>query len=102
MNNTNIKHTNAWVNVEYDVVKKVKTSKHERKIVNEMIKDVRKCFNRESNFWTNQQVLCIREVFRGVVVKSWVALPLEGMNFSKCDKILVRKAVELNSACWRE
>ena len=36
-----------------DVVKKVKTSTHERKIVNEMIKDVKNYFNRESNFWTN-------------------------------------------------
>ena len=74
----------------------------ERKIVNEMINDVRKYFNKESNYWTNQQVIGMREVFRRVVVKFWVALPLESVNFSKYNKILVRKAVELYSSCWRE
>ena len=53
-----------------------------------MIKDIRKLFNRERNVWTNHQVLGMRQVFRGVAVKIWVALPLERM-FSEC----VRK-------CW--
>ena len=48
------------------VMKKVKASTHERKIVNEMVKDVIKCFNKENHFWTNQQALDMREVFRGV------------------------------------
>ena len=43
----------------------------------------------------------MRKVFRGVVVKSWVALPLEIIKVSK-NKKLVREAVELHSACWRE
>ena len=53
-----------------DVVKKAKSSTHERKIVNEIIKYVGKCFNEESNLWTNQQVLGMIEVFRGLCVKS--------------------------------
>ena len=36
-----------------NVVKKVNVSTHESKIVNEMIKDVRKHFDKENNFWTN-------------------------------------------------
>ena len=52
-----------------DAVKKAKASTCERKIVNGMIKDARKHFNRESNFWTNNQVLVMREVFREIVVK---------------------------------
>ena len=80
----------------------VKASKYERKIVNEMIKKVRKYFNRESNFCTNQQVLGMREVFRGVVVKSWVYLPLEKIKFSKHNEKLVRKAVNLHSECRKE
>ena len=95
-----------WVNqlnkkLNYEV-KKLKASAYERKIVNKIIKDVRKQFNRESIFWTNQQVLGMREFFRGVVIKSWVTLPLERIKFSKHDKILVREAVELCSAYWRE
>ena len=66
-----------------------------------MIKNVRKYFNREINFWTNQQVLGMREVFRGVVVKSWIELPLQIITFSKYNIILAREEVELHSACWR-
>ena len=47
-----------------DAVNKVKVSTHERKIVNEMIKDVRKHFNRDIIFLTTQQVLGMREVFQ--------------------------------------
>ena len=52
-----------WVNqlnkkLNYEV-KKLKASAYERKIVNKIIKDVRKQFNRESIFWTNKKVcLC--------------------------------------------
>ena len=42
------------------------------------------------------------EVFRGVVVKSWVALPLERIKFRVHDKIVIHEAVELCSECWRE
>ena len=43
----------------------------------------------------------MREVFRVVIFKSWVVLPLESINFSKCNKVLVHKAAELCSECWR-
>ena len=44
----------------------------------------------------------MRDVFRKVVVKSWLELPLERIKFSACNKKLVREAVEFCSACWRE
>ena len=98
--------TGAWIKKlnkkSNETAKKLKASTHERKIINEIIKDVRKHFNRESNFWTNRQVLDMREVFREVVVKFWVALPLERINFRVHDKIIVREAVECYSECWRE
>ena len=47
----------AWINIMHKKLnKKAKTvnaSMHEKKIVNEIIKDVRKNFNGESKFWTN-------------------------------------------------
>ena len=55
-----------------------------------------------SNLCTNQQALGMREVVRGVVVKSWIALPSERMHFRVHNKIVVREAVEFYSACWRE
>ena len=48
-----------------------------------MMKDILKYLNKENNFWTNQQVLGMREVFRGVVVKSWIPLLLESANLKK-------------------
>ena len=44
----------------------------------------------------------IREVIRGVAVKSWVAMPLESMKINKCNKILIEKVVEFYSECWSE
>ena len=58
--------------------------------------------NRENNVWTNQKVLGVRLVFRGVIFKSWVVLPLERIKFSKHNKILVREEVELHSTHWKK
>ena len=44
----------------------------------------------------------MREVFKGVVVKCWVPLPLQRINFRVHNKIIVREAVEFYSKCWRE
>ena len=83
-------------------VEKVKASTRESKIVDEIIKDVSKYFNEESNFWTNHQVLVMRDIFRGVVVKSWVALLLERLNFIACDNIITLEVVKFYSEYWRE
>ena len=63
----------SWIKKLNYAAKKVKATMHEINILNEIIKDVRKYFQRESDFWTNHQVLGMREVFRGVVIKIWVA-----------------------------
>ena len=57
-----------------------------------MMKDIIKHFNKENNFLTNQKAIGMREVFRGVVVKIVVALPLESITFNKKhNNILVKK-----------
>ena len=53
-----------------EVAKKVKASTYEKNVVNEMTKEIKKYFNKENNFWTNQQIIGLREVFRGFAVKS--------------------------------
>ena len=60
-----------------DVANIATSSTHEKNIVNVMMKDIAKQFNEETIFWTNQQVTGTREMFIGVVVNIWVALPLE-------------------------
>ena len=47
-----------------------------------MPNDIGKYFNNEENFWTNQQVLGKREVFRGIIVKDWVAITVESVDFT--------------------
>ena len=75
-----------------DAAKKVKASTYKINIVNKIINDVQNFFNGENDFWTNKQVLGMREVFRGVVVKSWVAFPTENINFRVHNKIIVHEA----------
>ena len=57
-----------------------------------MINEIVKYFNEEENFWTNQKVMGVREVFRCVVVKSWVAMPVKNMDFKKHNKMLIKKS----------
>ena len=42
---------------------------YEKKIVEEMVKDSEKYFNNKGNTQTNNQLMGMREVFRGSVVK---------------------------------
>ena len=44
----------------------------------------------------------MREAFRGVVVKSWLSMPVESINFKKYNKILIEKEVEFYSECWKD
>ena len=81
--------------------KKGKATMHKINIVKEMMNDIVKYFNKEENLWTNQQFIGVREFFRGVVVKSWVAMPVESADFKRHNKIFIKKA-EFCSECWKE
>ena len=70
--------------------------------MNEIVRDISKYFDGDENYWTNQQVIGLREIFRGVVVTNWVAMPLERVNFLAHNKIIVREAVKFYSECWKE
>ena len=59
-------------------------------------------FEKESRFWKNQQVIAMRELFRGFVVKEWASSPNETTYFSKNSKILVVKCVSSWDECWKQ
>jgi len=82
------------------ILKKRKATAYETNIVREMENDIVKYSNKEENFWTNQQVLGMREVFRGIVVRDWVAMPIECIDFTPCNKVLIKKALNFYSECW--
>ena len=44
----------------------------------------------------------MRETFRGAVVKEWVAMPNETIDYSKHDNALIEKGVRLHSECWNQ
>ena len=44
----------------------------------------------------------VREVFRGILVKNWVGLPVESTEFKKHNKILINKVVEFYSECCKD
>ena len=52
-----------------------------------------KYFNNVDNFWINQQVIRMRVVFRGIMVKDLVAIPLEIIDYAQHNKVITQKAV---------
>ena len=72
-----------------DITKKKNTTECEKKIIDEIGKDVEKYFNKEGNLHTTQQVLGMREVFRGLAVKEWIETPNEIIDCSQCNKVLI-------------
>ena len=61
---------------------------------------IEKYFNNEENFWTNQQVLGMREVFRGIMVKDWASTPVESTDFTQHNKVLIKKDVNFYCEYW--
>ena len=82
------------------MTKKKNTTECEKKIIDEIGKDVEKYFNNEGNLHTNQQVLGMRDFFRGLAVKEWIETPNEIINCSQCNKVLIAKELSLHDECW--
>ena len=56
--------------INFDIIlKKIKATSYETNIVRHMENNIEQCFKNEENFQTNQKVLGMREVFRGIMVK---------------------------------
>ena len=81
------------------IIKNHQAMDHDKNIVEEMLKDLKKRFNREENAHSNNQLLGMSEVFRGLVTKEWVAIPNESIDFSPFDKDLVENGVRLYVMC---
>ena len=71
-------------------------------IVEEMENDIEKYLNNKENLCTNQEMLRMREVFRGVMFKKWVIMPNEIIDYLKHNKLLIEKGVRLYSEFWNK
>ena len=56
---------------------------YEKNIAEEAEKGIEKCFNNEGDSRMSQIFFGVREELRGVVVKEWVAVPNERIDFSQ-------------------
>ena len=86
-------------------MKKIEQYKHadeeEKAIVQEMLNDINKYFNNNEDYYTNQQMIGYRDLFRGVVVKEWVIENQNNINFYAYNKVLVKSCVQFYNECWK-
>ena len=59
-----------------------------------MLKDANKCLNNEYYYHTNHQLIGYKDIFGGVIVKDWVMINSNSVNFHPCDKVLVKNCVK--------
>ena len=60
---------------------------------NKIVSDIRTFLKNETSFETNQEVLGMRNVFRGITIKSWTENNFETSEDHKCNKIIVKESV---------
>ena len=66
-----------------------------------MLNDINKYFNDNEDYYTNQQMIGHRDLFRGVVVKEWVMKNHNNINFHAYNKVLVKISVQFYHECWK-
>ena len=68
-----------------------------------MIKDIKRYFSGdETEYYANQQLIGIKALFRGVIVKEWVAVNNDNMNYHEYNRILVKSCMQFYHNCWKE
>ena len=63
--------------------------------INRMLNGISQYFGNEESFETNQEILVVHNVFRGIVVKSWEGNDIEVSADYKHNKVVFRESVKL-------
>ena len=66
-----------------------------------MLNDISKYSNNGDDYYTNQQLIGHKDIFRGVVVKEWVMGNDNNINFHTCNKVLVKSSVTFYHDYWK-
>ena len=61
--------------------------------INKIVGDIRKFLNNETSFETNQETLSMRNVFRGIVIKSWTGNYFDACEGRKYNNVIAKKSV---------
>ena len=70
-------------------------------MVKEMVNDVNKFFDNSNDYYTNQQLIWCRDLFRVVIVKEWA---MGNHNIGKlyaCNKVLVKICIYFYHVFWK-
>ena len=74
---------------------------NEKEIVEEKMKDVIKYFNDDEYYYSNQQIIGCKDMFRGAIMKEWIISNEHCVNFHICGKILIKCCVQFYVECWK-
>ena len=67
--------------------------------INRTLNGISECFGNEESFETNQEILRILNMIRGIVFKSWKGNGIEVRNDYKHNKMIVRENVRFYNEC---
>ena len=70
--------------------------------INAIIRDIQKFLNKESNYQKNQELIGLRNVFRGMAVQCWIGPSFNNNNDRKHNKVIVKESVLFYSEFWLE
>ena len=66
------------------------------------MKDIIKNFNDDEDWFTNQQMIGFKDMFRGLIVKQWIAGNEHCVNFHIYNKISTNYCVKFYVECWKK
>ena len=67
---------------------------------NVIISDIHKFLNKESNYQTNQELIGLMNVFRGIAVQCWIGDNFNNNDDRKHNKVMIKESVLFYSECW--
>ena len=67
---------------------------------NAIVSNMQKSLNKESNYLTNQELIGLRNVFLGMVVKYWIGDDFNNNDDRKCNKAIMKESVLFYSEYW--
>ena len=73
----------------------------EKMIMQDILNDVKKYFNKTNNYCSNQQLIGCKDLFRGVMVKEWVMGNQGRIDFPQCNTVVVKICVQHYHECQK-
>ena len=79
---------------------KVDSKNVEQDKINTIISDIQKFLDKEPNFQTNQELIGLRNIFRGIAVQLWICDDFNNNDDKKHNKVTIKESMLVYSECW--